>query len=132
MEEGRIDPSSLRVASFQFFSRPVFPWSMDGDRSKRELFGLVPIARKTWRAFSTSASSQLLLARDYGVVAPNEWRGLTEETIDTRRMLCGLRSKVLESELSQSISHGKTDDGINGELTTRLSRAACTTVSTST
>ncbi len=41
-------------------------------------------------------------------------------TIDTRRALCGLRAKVLASDLSQSINHGKTDDGINGELITRI------------
>ena len=38
---------------------------------------------------------QLLLARDYGVMARPEWKLLTGETIDIRRMLCGLRRKIL-------------------------------------
>lgn len=53
---------------------------------------------------------QLLLAKDYGVLVPESWQMLTEETIDIRRMLCGLRAKVLESKLSQSISNWKTDN----------------------
>jgi four helix bundle protein len=41
--------------------------------------------------------SQLALARDYGVLRRREWEELTEETIDVRRMLSGLRAKVLDS-----------------------------------
>jgi four helix bundle protein len=38
---------------------------------------------------------QLFLARDYGVMARPEWKVLTDETIDIRRMLCGLRRRIL-------------------------------------
>jgi len=38
---------------------------------------------------------QLLLARDYGVLPRKEWKIHTVETIDIRRMLCGLRRRVL-------------------------------------
>jgi four helix bundle protein len=38
---------------------------------------------------------QLLLARDYGVLARKEWKIHTVETIEIRRMLCGLRRRIL-------------------------------------
>ena len=38
---------------------------------------------------------QLLLARDYGVLPRKEWKIHTVETIDIRRMLCGLRRRIL-------------------------------------
>jgi four helix bundle protein len=65
-----------------------------GGHSQKDLARFLDISIKS----TSELQYQLLLARDYGVLAPNEWRGLTEETIDTRRMLCGLRSKVLESD----------------------------------
>jgi four helix bundle protein len=40
---------------------------------------------------------QLRLARDYGVLAHTRWQVLSGETIEVRRMLYGLRSKVLAS-----------------------------------
>lgn len=38
---------------------------------------------------------QLELARDYGLLPQPEWEELSSTTIDARRMLCGLRAKVL-------------------------------------
>ena len=38
---------------------------------------------------------QLFLARDYGILPRNDWQSLTVETIEIRRMLCGLRRKIL-------------------------------------
>ena len=38
---------------------------------------------------------QLFLARDYGILPREDRRSLTVETIEIRRMLCGLRRKVL-------------------------------------
>jgi four helix bundle protein len=38
---------------------------------------------------------QLFLSRDYGVLPRKDWKTLTVETIEIRRMLCGLRRKVL-------------------------------------
>lgn len=40
---------------------------------------------------------QLLLAKDYGVMIEKEWNNLSNETIEIRKMLCGLRKKVLGS-----------------------------------
>lgn len=40
---------------------------------------------------------QLHLGRDYGVLPHNRWLVLSKETIEVRRMLYGLRSKVLAS-----------------------------------
>jgi hypothetical protein len=36
------------------------------------------------------------MARDNGVVNPAEWRQLTDETVEIRRMIWGLRKRVLE------------------------------------
>ena len=38
---------------------------------------------------------QLLVARDYGILPRNDWKSLSDETIEIRRMLCGLRRKIL-------------------------------------
>ena len=38
---------------------------------------------------------QPFLARDYGVLPRKDWKSLTVETIEIRRMLCGLRRKIL-------------------------------------
>ena len=59
---------------------------------------------------SSELEYQLFLARDYGVLAHADWKSLTAETIDTRRMLCGLRTKVLESDRSKSEKPRKTDE----------------------
>ena len=37
---------------------------------------------------------QLFLARDYGVLPRKDWKSLTVETIEIRRMLCGLRRRI--------------------------------------
>lgn len=42
---------------------------------------------------------QLKLATDYGVIDQVEGQGLSGEVVDTRRMLCGLRKRVLDSQL---------------------------------
>jgi len=41
---------------------------------------------------------QLQLAHDYGILHRREWRTLTAETIEIRRMLCGLRRKVVDDD----------------------------------
>jgi four helix bundle protein len=37
---------------------------------------------------------QLQLARDNGVLSAADWRALTAQTVEVRRMICGLRAKV--------------------------------------
>ena len=72
-----------------------------GSNSQKDFARFLDISIKS----TSELEYQILLARDYEVVGPNEWKALTQETIDTRRMLCGLRAKVLASNLSGSISH---------------------------
>lgn len=38
---------------------------------------------------------QLCLAKDFEVLPPRRWQALTKETVEIRKMLCGLRKKVL-------------------------------------
>ena len=38
---------------------------------------------------------ELQMARDYGILTHKAWRTLTQETIEIRKMLWGLRKKVL-------------------------------------
>jgi four helix bundle protein len=44
---------------------------------------------------SKELEGQLELAREYGVLSRRECTALTQETIEIRRMTCGLRAKVL-------------------------------------
>ncbi len=44
---------------------------------------------------------QLQLATDCGVLASRDWQSVSAETIEIRRMLCGLRRAVLEADRSQ-------------------------------
>ena len=44
--------------------------------------------------------------RDYGVLGESVWKALSEGAIDIRRMLCGLRAKVLEPGQPERINHG--------------------------
>jgi four helix bundle protein len=44
---------------------------------------------------TSELESQLELAKDYGVLNDRHWQTLTRETVNVRRMLCGLRAKVL-------------------------------------
>lgn len=62
-----------------------------GASSQAELSRFLDISRKS----SMELEYQLQLARDYGILPHAEWEYLREATIDVRRMLCGLRSKVL-------------------------------------
>src|SRR6266542_1175210 len=78
-----------------------------GARSQKDLARFLDISIKS----TFEVEYQLQLARDYEVLDDRGWRSLAHESIDVRRMLCGLRAKVLASEPSRSISHGKTDNG---------------------
>ncbi len=44
---------------------------------------------------SKELEGQLELAKDYGVLKIGQWNALTNETVEIRRMLCGLRANVL-------------------------------------
>ncbi len=45
---------------------------------------------------SKELEGQLELAKDYGILGALQWNALTSETVEIRRMLCGLRSRVLD------------------------------------
>jgi four helix bundle protein len=64
-----------------------------GTSSQAELARFLEISRKS----SMELEYQLQLARDYGILPQAAWEALNREVIDTRRMLCGLRAKVLAS-----------------------------------
>ena len=65
-----------------------------GSSGPRELARFLDISIKS----TLELEYQLRLAMDYGVINPEEGTGLSGEVIDTRRMLCGLKKKVLASE----------------------------------
>lgn len=62
-----------------------------GSRTPREFARFLDIGIKS----TAELEAQLELAKDYGILAERNWKTLSEESIDTRRMLCGLRTKVL-------------------------------------
>ncbi len=62
-----------------------------GSRSQREFARFLDIAIKS----TMELEGELELAKDYGVLDSREWKALTGETTGIRRMLCGLRAKVL-------------------------------------
>ena len=64
-----------------------------GTSSQADLARFLEISRKS----SMELEYQLQLARDYGILPQPAWEKLSKEVIDTRRMLCGLRAKVLSS-----------------------------------
>ena len=66
-----------------------------GSSSGKELARFLDISIKS----TMELEYQLKLAMDYGVLGLEEGRGLSGEVVDTRRMLCGLKKKVLASEL---------------------------------
>ncbi len=62
-----------------------------GAESRKELARFLTISIKS----SSELQYQLFLTRGYGVLDADSWEKLTDETIEIRRMLCGLRKKVL-------------------------------------
>lgn len=45
---------------------------------------------------------ELQIAKDCNVLPERSWRFLTAETVEVRRMLCGLRRTVKEADLAES------------------------------
>lgn len=66
-----------------------------GASSPKELARFLDISIKS----TMELEYQLQLAVDYGVIGEDSGRALSGEVVDTRRMLCGLKKKVLASEL---------------------------------
>lgn len=74
-----------------------------GTKSQREFARFLDMSIKS----TLEVEAQLELAKDYGIMSTANWSSITNHTIDVRRMLCGLRSKVLASAAttSQSPAH---------------------------
>lgn len=64
-----------------------------GANSPREFARFLDIGIKS----ASELEYQLALARDYGVLRNRDWQSLSAATIDVRRMLYGLRTKVRAS-----------------------------------
>jgi four helix bundle protein len=65
-----------------------------GSTSRREFARFLDISVKS----TCELEYQLQLAMDYRVVTKRDWQVLSAETVEIRRMLCGLRRKVLEAD----------------------------------
>ena len=66
-----------------------------GSRSPKEFARFLDISIKS----TLELESQLQLATDCGVLQRREWSLLSAETVEIRRMLCGLRRKVLNPQV---------------------------------
>jgi four helix bundle protein len=69
-----------------------------GATSRKEFARFLDISIKS----TCELEYQLQLARDCGVLATHDWRSLTAETVEVRRMLTGLRRRVLEADRRQT------------------------------
>ena len=65
-----------------------------GAESRKEFARFLSISIKS----ANETEYQLTLARDYSVLPTKDWKFLSEETVAVRRMLCGLRKKVLAAD----------------------------------
>ena len=75
-----------------------------GGSSSKEFARFLDIGIKS----TSELESQLELAKDYGVLSDSHWQTITKETVDVRRMLCGLRAKVLEAGQLRNPPNGLT------------------------
>lgn len=59
---------------------------------------------------SMELEGELQMARDNGIMKSTEWRHLTDETVEIRRMLWGLRKRVIaSSDPRNDLSESHTD-----------------------
>ena len=78
-----------------------------GSQTSKEFARFLDIAIKSTRELE----SQLELAKDYGALPKGTWETLTGEAIDSRRMLSGLRLKVLAAAASRAApTHAETPE----------------------
>jgi four helix bundle protein len=74
-----------------------------GAASQKEFARFLGISIKS----SMELEGEFQLARGYGVLAEQDWIARRRETSELRRMLYALRVKVINSDLSGSISHAE-------------------------
>jgi four helix bundle protein len=68
-----------------------------GSSSQKEFARFLDMSSKS----TTEVEGGLLLARDYGIMDPDQWRRLARQTVEVRRMVYGLRTKVLADQTVQ-------------------------------
>ena len=85
-----------------------------GTTSQRELARFLDIAIKSTKELE----AQVELAKDYGALRTNTWELLSPRVVDVRRMLCGLRAKVLAADATpkprphpDAVKRQKTENG---------------------
>ena len=74
-----------------------------GAQTRKEFARFLDISIKS----TSEAEGQLELARDYGILQPSLWTKLQRKNTDIRRMLCGLRKKVLDAD-ERETRNGRT------------------------
>lgn len=65
-----------------------------GGRSQKDFARFIDVSIKS----TSELECQFELAKDYGALTHRHWQALTKEAVDVRRMLCGLRAKVVAAE----------------------------------
>ena len=60
--------------------------------TKREFARYLDMSIKS----TTEVEEELELSRDYGILESRRWTELTAEGVEIRKMLCGLRARILE------------------------------------
>ena len=71
-----------------------------GGNSQKDFARFLDISIKS----TSELECELELAKDYGVLKPPRWQRLTKEAVDVRRMLCGLRRRVLQPKPNPAAS----------------------------
>jgi four helix bundle protein len=71
-----------------------------GGRSPKDFARFLDISIKS----TSELECQLELAKDYGVLKRHHWQRVTREVVDVRRMLCGLRRRVLRPIPNPTVS----------------------------
>ena len=65
-----------------------------GARSQPEFARFLDISIKS----ASETEYQLELAKDYAIMSQSDWESLAGATVEIRKMLCGLRRRVLERD----------------------------------
>ena len=91
-----------------------------GATSQREFARFLDISIKS----THELESQLARARDYGALGASTWIEVSKLVIDVRRMLCGLRSKVLSSAVARkpTMVASESRPALNTSVPARTSR----------
>ena len=73
-----------------------------GASSKREFARFLDMSIRS----TMEVESELELSHDYGVLDSRNWRSLSAEDVEIRKMLCGLRARILRDLESDGQTSG--------------------------